>query len=96
MPSRLTFCEFSFLIVFSFVLSDTVRAEVTFTHGVASGDVKPFSAVLWTRVNQEATLQMEFSTDPTFPQSSTRSQIAVASADNDFTAKVVAAPLRPG
>src|SRR3989304_7163538 len=28
------------------------NASPTFTHGVASGDVRPHSAVLWTRVDQ--------------------------------------------
>jgi alkaline phosphatase D len=66
---------------------------VTFTHGVASGDVTPFSIVLWTRVDQEASLTVEVSTDPTF-KTGTRHRTVLASADNDFTARVVIAPLR--
>jgi alkaline phosphatase D len=67
---------------------------VTFTHGVASGDVTPFSALLWTRVDQEVTLTVEVSTDQTFA-TRTQQRTALAAADHDFTATVFMAPLRP-
>jgi alkaline phosphatase D len=69
-------------------------AAVAFTHGVASGEVTPISAVLWTRVDQEAALTVEVSTDPGFAGRTLRSP-AVASAANDFTATVTAKPLKP-
>jgi Phosphodiesterase/alkaline phosphatase D len=77
------------------LMSGTPAATVTFTHGVASGELKPHSAVLWTRLDEAATLLVEVSTDPTFPKSQTLKRVAVASADNDFTVKAVAAPLSP-
>ncbi len=45
------------LVSFSFFIGQgSLQAEssspVAFTHGVASGDVRPFSAVLWTRVRR--------------------------------------------
>ena len=67
---------------------------VAFTHGVASGDVTPFSAVLWTRVDQGAKLTAEVSTNPAFPKNDTLKQTVSATADNDFTAKVVVVPLK--
>lgn len=69
-------------------------SSLTFTHGVASGDVTHFSAVLWTRVNARETLTVEVSTDPGFQQRVLKRAV-LASAANDFTAKVIAAPLRP-
>ena len=75
--------------------SGTAAAAVTFTHGVASGDVKPDSAVLWTRVNRKAKLVVELSPDPAFPRSKTLRRIAKATARNDFTAKAEVAPLAP-
>lgn len=65
-----------------------------FTDGVASGDVSPFSAVLWTRVDQDADLRAEVATNPSFT-GPTRKFNAKASADDDFIAKVLAAPLAP-
>ncbi len=81
-----------------FVSPTPIRAELlpslTFTHSVASGDVRAFSAVLWTRVDREARLKVEVSTDRAFQKRVFRRTV-VASADNDFTAKIVAFPLEP-
>ena len=75
--------------------SGTAASALTFTHGVASGDVKPRSAVLWTRVDRKATLVVELSPDRAFPSSETLTRRARATARNDFTAKAVVAPLSP-
>jgi len=48
------------------LVSPTGADAVTFTHGVASGEVTHGSAVLWTRVDQEAALTVDVSTDPRF------------------------------
>ncbi|PYM45852.1 MAG: hypothetical protein DME14_19635 [Candidatus Rokuibacteriota bacterium] len=77
------------------LVSPTGADAVTFTHGVASGEVTHGSAVLWTRVDQEAALTVDVSTDPRFEEP-TLTETALASADSDFTARVIAAPLRPG
>ncbi len=69
------------------------KPSVEFTHGVASGDVTHNSAVLWTRVDQKAKLTVEVSTNPAFPKRGTLKETVSATADNDFTAKVVVAPL---
>src|SRR6185503_5768049 len=65
---------------------------VSFTHGVASGDVTSTSAVLWTRVDREASLQVEVSPDPNFP-GKTLTRTATATAPTDFTVKLFAEPL---
>jgi phosphodiesterase/alkaline phosphatase D-like protein len=75
---------------------------VTFPQGVASGDVTPFSAVLWTRVQptvptsggQEA-LTVEVALDSGFRRIHFRRTVNAQSND-DFTIKVVALPLLPG
>ncbi len=71
-----------------------VSAVVTFTHGVASGDVTPFSALLWTRAETATSLTVEVSTTSNFGSLAFRRQVATSVA-HDFTAKVLAAPLRP-
>ena len=70
------------------------KPSVEFTDGVASGDVTHNSAVLWTRVDQKAKLTVEVSTNPAFPKKGTLKETVSATADNDFTAKVVVAPLK--
>src|SRR3990170_2656189 len=85
------------LLVLGLFLSTPSDAShsVVFTHGVASGDVTPISAVLWTRVDQEADLSVEVSTDSAFPKKKALKQTIEATADNDFTAKALIAPLKP-
>jgi alkaline phosphatase D len=63
--------------------------SLTFTHGIASGDVTPLSAVLWTRIDQEAELKVEVALDPVF-QEKVFKRTVLASANNDFTAQVTA------
>jgi len=75
---------------------------VRFPQGVASGDVTPFSAVLWTRVQpalpnsggQEA-VTVEVALDPAFRRIHFRRTVNAQSND-DFMIKVVALPLLPG
>jgi alkaline phosphatase D len=69
---------------------------VTFSHGVASGDVRPHSAVLWTRTDEQpALLWAEVALDPSFDSVVVR-RIVLAKEDNDFTVKRLVAPLEAG
>src|SRR6266540_5978472 len=68
---------------------------VVFTHGIASGDVTPASAVLWTRVDREADLIAEVAKDGAFGQVVAR-RSAPARLANDLTVTVLVAPLEPG
>ncbi|MBI3698753.1 MAG: alkaline phosphatase D family protein [Acidobacteria bacterium] len=77
------------------MFSGLLLSALVFTHGIASGDARPGSAVLWTRVDRAAELTVEVSTDPSF-QRITLSRNVPASAESDFTAKVVVEPLEPG
>jgi alkaline phosphatase D len=69
-------------------------APVAFPQGVASGDVGPFSAILWTRADQQIMLTAEVATDPGFAHIVFTRNV-LAALGNDFTAKVKASPLEP-
>lgn len=75
------------------------EANAFFAHGVASGDPKADSVVLWTRVSLsgvDATpVAWQISADPDFSALAGEGE-AVASLDADFTVKVVAEGLEPG
>jgi alkaline phosphatase D len=66
---------------------------VSFTHGVASGEVTAASAMVWTRVDREAVLTLEVSDTAAFRNPLIRNAAALAA--NDFTAKVLVVPLTP-
>jgi len=68
-------------------------AGVSFTHGVASGEVTPASAVVWTRVDREVVLTLEVSDTKAFTTPLTLTAAALAA--NDFTAKALVFPLKP-
>jgi phosphodiesterase/alkaline phosphatase D-like protein len=83
------------LTVLTSLLFPTLKASaVTFTHGVASGEVTQNSVVLWTRVDRKAMLTVEVSTDPDFA-GRTLLGLAKASAAKDFTAKARIKHLEP-
>src|SRR3989442_15382462 len=88
-----------FLLFFVFLLVRempvTASDHVTFTHGVASGDVTQSSAVLWTRIDEETPIKIEVSTDREFHKLDFQDTIYV-SASSDFTAKAIATSLEPG
>ncbi|MEX2158529.1 MAG: alkaline phosphatase D family protein [Dehalococcoidia bacterium] len=73
---------------------DKTSGPVSFTHGVASGDVTPDGAVLWTRVDHEATLTAEVSADATFGDIVADTK-AEATAERDFTAQAAVDGLEP-
>lgn len=91
-PSSIALLLLSPVLMFILAAPGGPTHEVSFTHGVASGDVRKFSAVLWTRVDQQALLKVEVST--TFDFTSLAFEKHVPSAEeNDFTARIVAWPL---
>ena len=70
----------------------------TFRHGVSSGDPDSTSIVLWTRVSGSTApvkCAWELADDPEFSRI-IRSGTSRASADRDFTVKVIAEGLEPG
>ncbi len=67
---------------------------VVFTHGVASGDVTPTSAVLWTRTDRRAELRVEVAADAGFG-GATLTRAGTATEASDFTVKVLVEPLEP-
>lgn len=68
--------------------------SVIISHGVASGDVTPFSAVLWTQIDREGLLMVQVARDPDFTMFSI-GRLAFASAATGYTAKTTVFPLRP-
>ncbi len=96
--SKLLFPLFlvALLSVVAFSSAGPVAAQPPpiFTHGIAAGDVQPFSAVLWTRVNAETWVLVEVSREPSFGVGTIR-RLTIASRDNDFTARIPVAPLKP-
>ncbi len=60
---------------------------VTFTHGVASGDVTDKAAIVWTRVSGPAKVEVRVYDDPALT-SLKKKKSANATADRDFTVKI--------
>ena len=84
-------------VVFSLVSAMPVAAEGLFPASVASGDPKPDSVILWTRVVDPAlpdALLAEVATDMAFADVVFSQQVTV-SADNDWCVKVRATGLEP-
>ncbi len=75
------------------------EASAIFAHGVASGDPAADSVVLWTRVTvpggADALVSWQVATDAAF-SAIVASGDAAATADGDFTVKIVASGLQPG
>ena len=65
-----------------------------FTHGVASGDARSEGVVLWTRVDREATLLLEVSTNIAFETVVLQREVE-APAGADFTVKSEVSGLEP-
>ncbi len=77
------------------VLDSVPSFALQFTHGVASGDVTPFSVVLWTRVDEPATLRVEVERVSPGPGRQMLVRVAFAEAETDFTVRILVAPLVP-
>ncbi len=64
------------------------------THGVASGDVTPTTALIWARANGATTLKVEYSTSDDF-SGSLRSQPLSVTEQSDFTGQIALKELKP-
>jgi len=64
------------------------------THGIASGDVTPTSAIVWGRANGPTTLTVEYSTDENFANAA-RSQPLNVAEPTDFTGQITIKDLKP-
>lgn len=73
----------------------TSQVALLFPDGVASGDVRDSSAVLWTRASRAAPITLKVSGDPGFGALAF-SRTVVPSPDRDLTVKIVAEGLAPG
>src|SRR4029453_6765943 len=77
------------------ILASAPAAALEFTHGVASGEVTPVSAGLWTRVNGAAALRVTVERISPGPGPKKLMRSVSATAGSDFTARVLVAPLTP-
>lgn len=70
------------------------HVSMLFPHGVASGDVRETSAVLWTRPSRIAPVTVEVSADPQFGTIAFERTVR-PSPDRDLTVKILASGLKP-
>ncbi|MGB2693712.1 MAG: alkaline phosphatase D family protein [Dehalococcoidia bacterium] len=84
-------------VAVAFVTLSACKSDkpVAFTYGVASGDVRPDAAVVWTRADRTSTLTAEVATDQAFANVAAK-QEAEATDNGDFTAKAEITGLEPG
>jgi len=68
--------------------------RLTFTHGVASGDVTPSSVVLWTRVDAEGDVRVQVAKDERFSDLVVEGR-KLSSAQSDFVVKLGIEGLEP-
>ena len=68
--------------------------RLTFTHGVASGDVTPNTVVLWTRVDQEGEVRAQVAKDESFGDLVVEGKQR-SSAEHDFVVKLGIEGLEP-
>ena len=77
--------------IFTFKLSSSSKNNISFVHGVASGDPTKNKIILWTRVttnlNRDVEIQWQMASNKTF-SNILNSGIAFAKSSNDFTVKV--------
>jgi phosphodiesterase/alkaline phosphatase D-like protein len=66
-----------------------------FAYGVASGDMTPTSAILWTRTPETGDITPELSTDQAFSNPTALPAVRTSDA-SDFTTRVTASGLTPG
>ncbi len=69
--------------------------HLTFTHGVASGDVTDTSVILWTRVDMEGEVTAEVAVDEQFEQVAASEKLR-AEAEDDFVVKASIEGLESG
>jgi alkaline phosphatase D len=92
--------KLSYIAIFSAGLLLSIKAmlaqsgSLDTTHGIASGDVTPTSAVLWVRANGVATMRVEYDTSASFPNPHVAT--ATNAEETDLTAQVKLAGLTPG
>lgn len=89
----------SSLVLLGFALlpaSALAVLPVNFPDGVASGEVRPTSAVLWTRVDRQTPLKVEVSANPAFTGPKVLKRRLHPSADDDLAVRVLVGGLAPG
>jgi phosphodiesterase/alkaline phosphatase D-like protein len=69
--------------------------SLVITHGIASGEITNDSAVLWSRVNREAQMHVEYDIDANFSHPKSANITTLANQTTDYTAHVKLEGLSP-
>ncbi|MGI0045478.1 MAG: PhoD-like phosphatase N-terminal domain-containing protein [Nitrososphaeraceae archaeon] len=69
------------------------KPDVVITHGITSGDVTNESAIIWSRANQQAQMNVEYDNNSKFTKHMNTS--AISSETTDFTALALIEGLKP-
>jgi 3-phytase/alkaline phosphatase D len=84
------------LLALGFAASAQAAGPPVFTDGVASGDVTANSAILWTRIDRDASVKVEVWSNPQLKgRKAFQKTVARALAQLDFTVKIDAIGLAP-
>lgn len=77
-------------LVFIYPIYAQNYSSLIITHGVASGDVTDHSAIIWSRTNREAQMNVQYGTNPTFSASlaPAAAKRTAVNDTTDFTGKI--------
>jgi alkaline phosphatase D len=91
----------SMICITLFLISDvsiyyvSAKNNLTITHGIASGDVTDQSAIIWSRANNESQMNIIYSTDQGFKNSSLVNTANLANSTTDYTSTIRLQHLEP-
>jgi alkaline phosphatase D len=92
---RIFFCGFVLTLIWIGTGIGAIGLQApVLTHGVASGDVTPTSALIWARASGATTLTVEYSTSDDFANS-LKSQPLAMTEQSDFTGQITLKELKP-
>jgi alkaline phosphatase D len=78
-----------------FAAPENTNNSLVITHGVASGDVKNDSAVVWSRSNRESQMHVEYDTNSNFSHQRSTEAVTLSNQITDYTAHAKLKGLNP-
>jgi alkaline phosphatase D len=82
-------------LVISVLAQEEYNKSFEITHGVASGEITNDSAVIWSRSNREAQMQVEYDISSDFLQPKSLNSTSLANQMTDYTARAMLEGLKP-
>jgi alkaline phosphatase D len=82
-------------LVISVLAQEEYNKSFEITHGVASGEITNDSAVIWSRSNREAQMQVEYDISSDFLQPKSLNSTSLANQTTDYTARAMLEGLKP-